>query len=59
LLGLMAFASGCDSGGTVGESNQIPETPPPGARTGKGEAEARLKGLGPGDPGKRSLKKAP
>jgi hypothetical protein len=58
LLGLIAFASGCDSGGNVGESNVTPETPPPGARSGAGESEARLKGLGTtGVPTKATLKK--
>jgi hypothetical protein len=53
LLGLLAFTSGCDSGGNVGESNVTPTTPPPGAMTGDAVKDARLKGLGTtGDPGK-------
>jgi hypothetical protein len=30
LIGVVALAGGCDSGGNVGESNAAPPTPPPG-----------------------------
>jgi hypothetical protein len=30
IIGMLAFAYGCDGGGTTGESNVAPATPPPG-----------------------------
>jgi hypothetical protein len=42
LLGLLAFAIGCDSGGDAGVSNVTPTTPPPG-QSGKDQAAARAK----------------
>jgi hypothetical protein len=47
VIGVLAFAAGCDSGGNPGESTVAPATPPPG-KSGEARKKAIDKAFGRG-----------
>jgi hypothetical protein len=56
LIGIVAFAGGCDSGGNVGESTAAPEAPPPG-KSGAERKAVLEKAHGTSAPGAKAPRK--